>query len=86
MSAMPTGRPTGRNWQSRCLFLRRAIGIWNTMGINMVYFLAALQTIPPELYEAARIDGAGAFAQFFSITIPMVDQNFFLAPRSTRCC
>src|SRR5579884_3728003 len=42
------------------LWIIIAIGIWNTLGINMVYFLAALQTIPSELYEAARIDGAGS--------------------------
>jgi len=49
-----------------------AIGIWNTLGINMVYFLAGLQTIPVELYEASRIDGASRRVQFFSITIPML--------------
>ena len=54
------------------LWIIIAIGIWNTLGINMVYFLAGLQTIPAELYEAARIDGAGWAAQFFSITIPML--------------
>ena len=54
------------------LWIVIAIQIWNTLGINMVYFLAGLQTIPAELYEAARIDGAGGFAQFFSITIPML--------------
>lgn len=48
------------------------IQIWNTLGINLVYFLAGLQTIPPELYEAARIDGANGFARFFRITIPML--------------
>ena len=54
------------------LWIIIVIGIWNTLGINMVYFLAGLQTIPTELYEAARIDGAGWAAQFFSITIPML--------------
>jgi ABC-type sugar transport system permease subunit len=48
------------------------IGIWNTLGYNLVYFLAGLQTIPTELYEAARIDGANAIARFFFITIPML--------------
>jgi len=48
------------------------IGIWNTLGYNLVYFLAGLQTIPGELYEAARIDGANSFARFFYITIPML--------------
>jgi ABC-type sugar transport system permease subunit len=48
------------------------IGIWNTLGYNLVYFLAALQAVPAELYEAAEIDGAGAPARFFCITIPMI--------------
>jgi ABC-type sugar transport system permease subunit len=48
------------------------IGIWNTLGYNLVYFLAGLQTIPGELYEAARIDGANSFGRFFYITIPML--------------
>jgi ABC-type sugar transport system permease subunit len=48
------------------------IGIWNTLGYNMVYFLAGLQTIPTELYEAASIDGANGIARFFNITIPML--------------
>lgn len=52
------------------LWLVIAIGIWNTLGYNLVYFLAALQSIPVELYEAARIDGAGAASQFRHVTIP----------------
>ncbi|GCE24867.1 ABC transporter permease [Dictyobacter alpinus] len=48
------------------------VGIWNTLGYNLVYFLAGLQTIPAELYEAATIDGANSFARFYSITIPML--------------
>jgi multiple sugar transport system permease protein len=46
------------------------IGIWNTLGYNLVYFLAALQTIPEELYEAARIDGASRLQLFLYVTIP----------------
>jgi len=46
------------------------IGIWNTLGYNLVYFLAGLQTIPDELYEAARIDGANQRQLFRHITIP----------------
>jgi ABC-type sugar transport system permease subunit len=48
------------------------VGIWNTLGYNMVYFLAGLQTIPADLYEAASIDGANGIARFFFITIPML--------------
>jgi ABC-type sugar transport system permease subunit len=52
------------------LWIIIAIGIWNTLGYNLVYFLAGLQTISPELYEAGRIDGAGAVALFRHVTIP----------------
>jgi ABC-type sugar transport system permease subunit len=52
------------------LWIVIGIGIWNTLGYNLVYFLAGLQTIPAELYEAARIDGARAAAQFWYVTIP----------------
>ena len=51
-----------------------AIGIWHTLGYNLVYFLAGLQTIPQELYEAAKIDGCGPVQSFFRITIPMLRQ------------
>jgi ABC-type sugar transport system permease subunit len=47
-----------------------SIGIWNTLGYNLVYFLAGLQTIPVDLYEAARIDGARALDQLRYVTIP----------------
>jgi len=47
-------------------------GIWHSFGINMVYFLMGLQSIPRELYECARIDGANDVQQFFKITIPML--------------
>jgi multiple sugar transport system permease protein len=46
--------------------------VWWTIGFNTVIFLAALQDIPDSLYEAAGIDGAGAFQQFINITIPML--------------
>ena len=49
-----------------------AVGIWHTLGYNLVYFLAALQSIPKELYEAARVDGANAFHQFRYVTVPML--------------
>jgi multiple sugar transport system permease protein len=51
--------------------------IWKTLGYNMIIYLAGLQAIPPQFYEAATIDGAGPVAQFFRITIPL------LAPTTT---
>ena len=44
--------------------------IWKTFGFNMVILVAGLQAIPPGLYEAARVDGARAFARFRHITLP----------------
>lgn len=46
--------------------------IWKNFGFNMVILVAGLQAIPERLYEAARIDGAGAWARFVHVTIPML--------------
>jgi ABC-type sugar transport system permease subunit len=54
------------------LWIVIGIGIWHTLGYNLVYFLAGLQTIPQELYEAARIDGARAVSRFLHVTMPML--------------
>jgi multiple sugar transport system permease protein len=51
--------------------------IWKTVGYNMIIYLAGLQAIPPQFYEAAVIDGAGVLQQFRRITIPL------LAPTTT---
>jgi multiple sugar transport system permease protein len=48
------------------------VSVWRSLGYYMVIFLAGLQTIFPELYEAAKIDGAGGAKQFFRVTLPMV--------------
>ena len=46
--------------------------VWKTFGYNMIIFLAALQTTSEELYEAARIDGAGWWARFRHVTLPAI--------------
>jgi multiple sugar transport system permease protein len=46
--------------------------VWKFFGITMIYWLAALQTIPRDLYEAARIDGASAVQTFRHITLPLL--------------
>ena len=48
------------------------MAVWKSFGYNMLIFIAGLQSIPEELYDAAEIDGAGAFRRFFSITLPML--------------
>ena len=49
-----------------------ALMTWQWTGYNAIIFLAGLQTIPGELYEAARVDGAGPIQTFFRITLPMM--------------
>jgi multiple sugar transport system permease protein len=52
--------------------------IWKSFGYNMVIFIAALQTIPDTLYEAASLDGAGAWARFRHVTLPMLGPTLLL--------
>lgn len=53
------------------------MSIWAAIGYNMVIYLAGLQNIPKELYEAAKIDGAGSVSSFFNITVPMLSPTTF---------
>lgn len=60
------GDPT---WAMPAIIL---MSIWKNFGYNMIIFVAGLQSIPVQLYESARIDGANAWEQFKSITLPML--------------
>lgn len=46
--------------------------IWNTFGINVMYFMAALSGVPADLYESADLDGASSWTKFVHITLPMI--------------
>ncbi len=60
------------------------VGIWSCVGYNIVLFLAGLQEIPHDFYEAANIDGASSPLQFFKITLPLLSPNiFFVATTRT---
>jgi len=59
------------------------LAAWQTMGFNTVLFLAGLQNIPGELYEAATVDGAGAWNKFWNITIPMLAPSTFYVITTT---
>ena len=48
------------------------MAVWKNFGYNMLVFIAGLQTIPTELYEAAELDGAGPWRRFWSVTFPML--------------
>jgi multiple sugar transport system permease protein len=54
-----------------------AVNIWQYTGYNMLFFLAGLQSIPPDFYEAASLDGATRFRQFFTITLPLLSPTMF---------
>lgn len=53
------------------------VSVWKSMGYYMVIYLAALQGIPRELYEAATVDGANKWQQFWSITLPQLSPTTF---------
>ena len=57
------------HWSMPAIILFAA---WKNFGYNMIILLAALQAIPRDLYEAARVDGAGTFARLRHVTLPML--------------
>jgi multiple sugar transport system permease protein len=61
-------------WAMPALIL---LGIWQGLGFQMVIFLAGLQGIPTHLYEAAAIDGAGWWARFRHVTLPLISPTTF---------
>lgn len=60
------------------------VHIWKGIGFNAIVYLSALQGLPKELYEAAEIDGAGAWRRLRSLTIPLLSPTtFFLVTVET---
>jgi raffinose/stachyose/melibiose transport system permease protein len=48
------------------------VAVWQAVAFNIIIYLAGLQTIPAEVYEASKVDGAGPWRQFRSITFPLI--------------
>jgi multiple sugar transport system permease protein len=72
---------TGPNWlrtPATAMISVIAVQVFKNVGLNMVLFLAALQGVPNELYEAARVDGASRFKQFRRITLPLISPTILL--------
>jgi multiple sugar transport system permease protein len=70
----------GPNWvadPATALYALVVVGIWSSIGYNLIIFLAGLQAIPKEYYEAAAIDGAGPLRQFFQVTLPLLSPTAF---------
>lgn len=70
----------GPNWLTSKTWAMPAViitSIWKNLGFNMLLFLAGLQGIPETFYEAAKIDGAGWWASFKNITLPLLSPTTF---------
>jgi multiple sugar transport system permease protein len=70
----------GPHWiadPATALYALAAVGVWTTLGYHLVIFLAGMQAIPREYYEAASIDGAGPLVQFRRITLPLLSPSIF---------
>lgn len=57
---------------STALLTTMGVWVWKWLGVTIVYWLAALQTIPPDVREAARLDGCGRFQEFRTVTLPLL--------------
>lgn len=66
------------------MFLMVSLAAWRWMGVNVLYYLAALQNVSKDLYEAADIDGANAWQKFRNVTFPAIKPIFiFLSTITT---
>src|SRR5437016_4715220 len=63
------------HWSMPAIIL---FAVWKNFGINMIIFVAALQAIPRDLYEAARIEGASAAQQFWHVTLPLLGPTLLM--------
>lgn len=71
----------GPNWlrhETTAMIAVIVVQVFKNVGLNMILFLAALQGVPEELQEAARLDGAGAWRRFRSITCPLISPTILL--------
>lgn len=70
----PPGWLTSPEWAMPAVVI---VGTWRDMGYYMILFLAGLQTVPRELHEAARVDGAGVWQRFVNVTLPCLRPTMF---------
>jgi multiple sugar transport system permease protein len=69
----------GPNWLHSTVWVGPALALMGLWGIGnmMLIFLAGLQSVPTELYDAAKVDGAGTWARFRHVTVPMISPVLF---------
>lgn len=71
---------SGHNWltdSKTALYCIMIVGLWMTIGYNMIILLAGMQGISKTYYEAASIDGAGVWARFAHVTVPLLTPTIF---------
>lgn len=73
-----TNPPMWLGASSTALLTIMLVAIWKQAGYYMIIFIAGLQAIPRQLYEAASIDGASSINKFFKITLPMLSPTMFM--------
>lgn len=71
-----TGAPSPLGISSQVIYGLALIAIWRDMGYCMLIYIAALQSVPLEYYEAARVEGASGWHEFLHITVPMIVPAF----------
>lgn len=79
---MALGIPFNKSWtadSTMAIWAIILVSVWRNMGYYMVIYLAALQGVPRELYEAATVDGANKWQQFRNVTLPQLQPTTFFA-------
>ena len=71
-----TGLVSSLGMPGQIIYGMVVIGAWRDMGYTMLIYIAALQAVPQDYYEAATVDGAGKLRQFFSVTVPNIVPAF----------
>ncbi len=71
------GEPVCWLCPSKALYSVVIVNVWGAIGEGMIIFLAGLQAIPRDYYEAATVDGASGWQRFFRITVPLVTPSIF---------
>ncbi|EOH90743.1 ABC transporter permease [Enterococcus asini ATCC 700915] len=70
----PPGWTSSSDWALTAIVI---VSVWRGMGYYMILYLAGLQSVPKELYEAASMDGAGKWKQFLNVTVPSLRPTTF---------
>lgn len=70
----PPGWTSSSDWALTAIVI---VSVWRGMGYYMILYLAGLQSVPKELYEAASMDGAGKWKQFLNVTVPSLRSTTF---------